>query len=344
MVLIRLLILLSLINPVYAESIGEVTDIEGSGVIKRETEVFPASDSYPIEMLDHVETANGVVGITFEDDTQVRVSKHSELLIDEFIYDPNQGNGSLGLKVAFGTVKYASGSIANNNSENVSIQTPSASISVRGTAFAMTVDEIGGSLIVLLPNEDGTTGEIVVESDMGQVVLNTAFQATSVRNKENNPSKPVTLKIDMDMINNLMIVAPPIEITEKLIEENIKNALSEDFLDFDGLDINSLNQNELVYDELYVNELNVNLLNNLLRSSFNENQDGRVEGYNENSGVYTFINDPETRIIRMSDNGLIDIVFQSQTGINAQITQKGSQIYIDTIDPFSTNNIRIDQQ
>lgn len=343
MVLIRLLILLSLINPVYAESIGEVTEFEGSGVIKRETETVTASESYPVEMLDHVETAKGVVGITFDDDTQVRVSEHSELLIDDFVYDPNQNTGSLGLKVAFGTVKYASGSIANNNAENVNIQTPSASISVRGTAFAMTVDEIGGSLIVLLPNEDGTIGEIVVESDVGQVVLNNAFQATSIKNRENIPTKPVTLKIDMNMINNLMIVAPPIKVAERLVEKNIRDSLSEDFLNFAELDVNMLEEIKLE-NELSINELDVKLLGNLLASSFEESNDGRVTGYNENSGVYTFINNPEARILRMSENGIVDIVFQSETGIDAEIFQRGSEVYVNTIDPFSTNSIRINQE
>lgn len=344
MVLIRLLILLSLTSPVYADSIGEVTEIEGSGVIKRDAEAFPASASYLVEMLDHVETAKGVVGITFEDNTQVRVSEHSELLIDDFVYDPDQNTGSLGLKVAFGTVKYASGSIANNNSENVNIETPSASISVRGTAFAMTVDEMGGSLIVLLPNEDGSVGEIVVESHIGQVVLNNAFQATSIKNRENIPSKPTTLKIDMNMINNLMIVAPPKMVAEKLIEENIKDGLSENLLDFRELSVNMLDKNELSFNELYINNLNIRLLGNLLTSSFNEGNDGRVAGYNENSGVYTFISEPETRVLRMSENGLVDIVFQTETGIEAEIFQKGSEVYMNTVDPFSTNSIRINQE
>ena len=42
----------------------------------------------------------------------------------------------------------------------------------------MIVDEIGQSLIVLLPNRDGSVGEIEVKTAMGTVVLNQAFQAT----------------------------------------------------------------------------------------------------------------------------------------------------------------------
>ena len=81
-----------------------------------------------------------------------------------------------------GTIRYASGQIAKNSRQDVNITTPTATIAVRGTDFSMTVDEIGGSTIILLPSCDATgacfVGEISVESDIGQVILNQAFQAT----------------------------------------------------------------------------------------------------------------------------------------------------------------------
>ena len=122
------------------------------------------------------------------------VSPHSSLVIDEFIYDPNSRSGSkLVMNVALGTVRYASGNIAKLNRQNVDIRTPTARIGVRGTAFSMTVDEIGKSLVILLPNADGTVGEIEVESGAGIVILRQAFQATTVGVSEAKPSKPVIL-------------------------------------------------------------------------------------------------------------------------------------------------------
>ena len=48
----------------------------------------------------------------------------------------------------------------------------------------MTVDEIGSSTIILLPSCDGDgmcyVGEISVETDAGFVIMNQAFQATTV--------------------------------------------------------------------------------------------------------------------------------------------------------------------
>ena len=49
---------------------------------------------------------------------------------------------------------------------NISIETPSAQIAIRGTDFTTTIDELGRSLIVLLPDENGNaSGEIVVMNE-----------------------------------------------------------------------------------------------------------------------------------------------------------------------------------
>jgi hypothetical protein len=96
-----------------------------------------------------------------------------------------------------GTVRYASGNIAKLSNQNVDIRTPTARIGVLGTAFSMTVDEVGKSLIILLPNKDGTVGKISVESGAGQVIDELKrFNLHYVSTGENKPSKPVILDLD----------------------------------------------------------------------------------------------------------------------------------------------------
>ena len=48
-----------------------------------------------------------------------------------------------------GTVRYDPGQIAKDFRENVTLKHPTATIGVRGTDFAMIVDELGGSTIIL---------------------------------------------------------------------------------------------------------------------------------------------------------------------------------------------------
>ena len=120
MVIIRLLLLLSLTNVTYA-SIGTVTELEGSGIIAREDLELPADLTASVEMDDEIQTGMGSVGITFDDDTQVMIGEHSELYIDDFVYDPSDDSGSLGLLVTMGTVKYTSGALAHANRDSVDI-------------------------------------------------------------------------------------------------------------------------------------------------------------------------------------------------------------------------------
>lgn len=338
-VAIRLLLLPNQTNA----SIGSITELEGASSIKRDTEVFDVVSEQGVEMDDYVKTAKGVVGITFDDDTQVRVSEHSELVIDDFVYDPETKTGTLGLKIAMGTVKYASGFIAKNPA-NVSISTPSASIAVRGTAFAMTVNELGGSTIILLPNVDGSVGEIEVSSDMGMVLMNVAFQATAVVARGFAPTKPVLLKIDLNIINNLMIISPPKKIKEQLELAN-KKAHGIDWLKFDGLDIDLLEMDDdLDWSELDVDPLGFDLLANVLFDPFLGERDGRIHGLNDTSQIYTIIEEPIARVIRIAGNQSIDIRFRIESGIRLQITQGASEISFDTLDWGSSNSIRIYQE
>jgi hypothetical protein len=341
-VIIRLLLLLSLTNVTYA-SIGTVTELEGSGIIARENLELPADLTASVEMDDEIQTGMGSVGITFDDDTQVMIGEHSELYIDDFVYDPSDDSGSLGLLVTMGTVKYTSGALAHANTDSVDIQTPSASIAVRGTSFSMTVNEIGDSLIVLLPNLDGTVGEISVDTAVGQVVLNKAFQLTHAKNRELPPSKPIIISIDADMINNLMLISPPPALQQQMIDEQT-DALSEDLLDDSFLDEDELEEDVLEFDELEINELLVDLLANALTDPLAEVEDGRETGFNQTTGVYTFITDGGSigRVVRYGNSSVVDIKYAVPSGSSINLSQQDIRVEIYTNDE-SENNVNITQ-
>jgi len=241
----------SLIGPSYAK-IGEVSEHDGNGTIQRESgDEVETKKQLEVFSYDEVKTGKGTTAINFVDDTRIEVTAHSKLLIDEFVYDPANNKGELSMTAALGTVRYASGQIAKNYKENVKIKTPTATIAVRGTDFAMIVDEIGGSTIILLPScdTDGNclVGEISVESDAGQVIMNQAFQATRVEAPESRPFKPVIALIDESMISNLLILAPPKyddENTNQSEAEKTADILGLDFLQIDVLNIDLLAQSE----------------------------------------------------------------------------------------------------
>ena len=212
----------------WANTIGNVILHEGNGAVERKS---TGEDETTIKDLgifsyDTVKTGNGKTAIEFIDQTRVDVTEHSKLIIDEFVYDPATKTGSLSLKASLGTVRYASGQIAKNSKQNVKISTPTATIAVRGTDFSMTIDEIGSSTIILLPscNTQGKcyVGEISVESDAGQVILDQAFQATVVDTLDSRPMRPIKLDLDESMINNLLIISRPREIVEQMSDKQYK--------------------------------------------------------------------------------------------------------------------------
>ena len=147
--------------------VGEIGKIRGSGVLERNGNVISGDTGVGVRSMDTAVTAKGTMQIDFVDETRVDITEHSRLLIDEFVYDPQSGQGALGLKASLGTMRYASGQIAKRFKQNVKIRTPSATIGVRGTDFVLVVDEVGSTMVTLLPScdEDGycITGEIKVE-------------------------------------------------------------------------------------------------------------------------------------------------------------------------------------
>ena len=282
--------------------------------------------------------------ISFEDNTQVKVTENSKLLIDDFVYDPNKkGSGKLALKVAMGTVRYASGNIAHENNKNVAINTPTATVAVRGTAFTMTVDEVGKSLIILLPNKDGSVGVIDVITPTGTVTLNQAFQATMTTSPEVKPTKPVTLLLSESAIDNMLIVKPPKEILKQIIED-IKDK-SGAALDFNGLDVNLLDAK--VYKDPYAgySELDINFLDAEYLTNAFDNQllTAFQVGYNSLTGTYVFDKQSFWMIQRPKNNQNATILINKDLGYTININQGGSSTSMSNQDS-TTNTITINQK
>jgi len=246
--------------------IGSISEVRGNAQVLRD-KPYGAELEFNIQQMDDVRTEAGRVAITFEDSSTVKLTEHSKLVIDKYIYDPDPSKSKMALKFASGTARFITGKF--NNKSNISIKTPTADIAIRGTDFTCTVDELGRSLVILLPDENGiSSGEIIVSTGMGSVTLNKPYQATTVSVYENNPTAPVELDITLELIDNMLIVNPPEQTDESLEQTETKTVA--DYLDFNDLDIDYLNEDfldaeeELEFTELDINYLDVNFLEDLL--------------------------------------------------------------------------------
>jgi len=285
-----------------------------------------------VEMQDAIKTQRGKVGITFQDNTKVQVNENSKLVIDDFVYDAKAKTGKLALNMAMGTVRYASGQIAKNNNQNVAINTPTATIAVRGTDFSATVDELGASTIILLPScppgyrdvtRDCYTGVIEVITDAGKVILDQAFQATKVESRGLMPLKPVTLNLSEDAIGNMLIISPPKQLSRDndgaKTRVDAKGALDVDFLKETGL-VNALDaqREELFKDKLSQNLLDQNFLANILDiinsqlasqiDMLNNTKSGLLPDYIATSGVVAEIDDISVTLSRNDGSNMQSVI------------------------------------
>lgn len=338
-------------------NIGTVTELKGSGEIVRESNVVGNTQGIALQSMDTARTDKGKMRLDFIDDTRVDVIENSILVIDDFVYDPSSGTGKLDMRAALGTVRYASGQIAKNSRQNVRVRTPSATISVRGTDFIMVVDEIGGSMVTLLPSCDSAgfcvTGEIKVETDEGFVVMNQAFQATQVSHSGQLPSKPVIISLDEDQINNLLILRKKTVVAEE--EDQIRKRTKRlfDFLDIDALEFDELDEDvlaETIKDiwvtdldysvDYYLGELLVDMIDQLnaaltalfrdeLKASNQQIFEAQMGGYDESTRITLQIQDPNWIIQRTSTdvNNYMRLNLNQEYGYRINIEQSDEVVY-----------------
>lgn len=222
-----------LISQSVSAQIGEIDKLRGRGDIVRDAVITEAELEYPIEKLDTVRTGNGTIRVTFNDGTNVSITEHSKLVIDDFVYGGEPSASGMRLRFAGGTMRYRTGLNSAIPKSNIDLSTPTATIAVRGTEFVAAVDPLGSSLIVLVPDETGETGEISIKTTSGEVVLNQPFQTSYILNSDLPPSPPKVINYSFRTdFNNSIIISPPEEISN--VFEDVP--VSEDILDEDDFD------------------------------------------------------------------------------------------------------------
>ena len=272
------------------------------------------------------------MAITFLDDSEVRLTEHSQLTIDEYIYDPDPSKAKMALTFGLGTARFITGNLNKIDKQNISLKTPTANIAIRGTDFTATVDELGRSLIILLPDALGlSSGEIEVVTAMGTVLLNKPYEATTVSVFESAPSKPVILDLTLDAIDNMLIVTPPKR--EKIVLEEVTSK-KENILDFNDLDIDYLAEDYLAKDELEFTELDINyldvnyledLLNILDALAVGKEEDQLAQATSTQITGTLLGKDPDTQITTLITGQIISL--RRSVSESVQVDLNGSNSY-----------------
>ncbi len=117
--------------------IGQVIEIEGTAWFKGKNNKRKARKEDPVYLNNVIETDKGSkLLILFIDDTQIILAENSELLINEFIfdpYDPEENEGDF--EISKGAFHWLSGMLSKRERPQVKITTAIGSIGIRGTQF-----------------------------------------------------------------------------------------------------------------------------------------------------------------------------------------------------------------
>jgi len=350
--------------PIVANAqVGAISELNGIGEVLRQgsDDSLEAQLQLGIASMDNIRTGNGRLSVRFLDDSVVSLTERSSIVIDEYVFDPDPSQSRLALNMASGTARFLTGALGRINKENVSIRTPVASIAIRGTEFTTHVSEIGETMVILLPDENGeSSGEIVVTSMAGEVVMNEPWQATAVTVAESPPTPPVILQnMTMTFLNNLLIVSPPDEIQEAVDEQSgtASNLLDVDLLEEDALEDNEIDEDELEDEigrldiDLLAADFLTDLLDTLQVSATKKDAaaseldgvklEGILAGFDPSVQVYTFTEGEALFLVRQVEN-TVDLELDKNASYSVDILTAGTKIGVE-INGGGDNVIQINQ-
>ncbi len=124
----------------------------------------------PIYLNDHVTTSeNGGLQVMLLDETVFTLGPKSDMVLDEFVYDPNDGVKSVFLRLIKGTFRMITSTSHRHEPSNVKIRLPVAAICIRGTDFQINIFKNGDGIITLF------NGSLEIRPDTIKNIVQAAF-------------------------------------------------------------------------------------------------------------------------------------------------------------------------
>lgn len=118
------------------ESIGSLRTLAGPVFLARGGPERPLTQPERLYQGDVVRTGKGgSAGLLLKDDTSISLGPDSRLSLDQFAFAPTQGKLSLVARLLKGTMAFLSGRIAKLAPDAVKVETPVATVGIRGTYF-----------------------------------------------------------------------------------------------------------------------------------------------------------------------------------------------------------------
>ena len=130
----------------------------------------------------------GNVGVLLADETTFAMGPEGRMVLDEMVYDPGTQEGSVSMSVLQGVFTFVSGQVAKTDPDAMTLDTPVATIGIRGTQVGIDIRDGENMNVHLMEERFGFVGEVVVVNDAGVQVLNDANAFTRVSSFDTAPS------------------------------------------------------------------------------------------------------------------------------------------------------------
>ena len=122
--------------------IGQIKNLSGEVFLLRNNAQQPAKAGDLVEQSDLLITgANGSVGVTLIDNTRLSTGPNSRIEFKQFRFNPTTHEGEFLAEMQRGTLAIVSGQIAKRSPDAMKVKTPTTILGVRGTTFAVKVEE-----------------------------------------------------------------------------------------------------------------------------------------------------------------------------------------------------------
>ncbi|AMN45459.1 FecR family protein [Rhodoplanes sp. Z2-YC6860] len=113
-------------------------------------------------------SALGSTQIQFPDQSAINLGANCDLVIDQFVYDPQAKSGAMVATVTKGALRFIGGQVSHNS--GAEIRTPSASLGIRGGMVTVMV-QVPQSIMQMIQQATGVTGGELVLSNFGQITV-----------------------------------------------------------------------------------------------------------------------------------------------------------------------------
>jgi hypothetical protein len=221
-----------------ADQAGVAAAVRGQITMAREQVVGQAVQSgAPILMQDAITSGpRSGMQILLLDETTFTIGPDSELVVDDFVYDPKTGAGQLSARVAKGVFRFVTGRIAKEQPSKMNVALPAGTIGIRGTMVAGRANPGTKSSVAILlgegaDNAGGDPSGVIDVCNVGQcTTVSRAGYGVRIDGEDSAPSPAFRVETaELDQILRA-VTSPEVALDDAVgdaSDEDVENVVAE---------------------------------------------------------------------------------------------------------------------